>query len=403
MSSSTCHGVYTFPVYHDFEPFNSTRHDTEPNSSISCNYTTASLSHLALGRSLELGSHNTLTMATPARPPPSPVVLFIYPATLLLGSLFSVLSPTAQGSRGQPPLTQPAGPLAPSLAADLHISESPVNYFARKNNIFNIYFVKIGWLWTTLAFASLLIAQPAFHYSASLPPSQQHARFRRMVQAITRYALATTVWYLMTQWFFGPAIIDRSFVITGGKCQEIIKQAEEVSSLSSSSQLETVFSAAACKAAGGLWGGGHDISGHVFMLVLTTSLLAFEAIGVGAFSFGSRADGDGSRERKASDPTDMRTGEQDDGSSLVRTWSLRFVWGVVGLGWWMLFMTAIWFHTWLEKVSFYLMRLILVLFANNLFFLQWSGLFVALSTVYVIYILPRSLAPWRNIVGIPGA
>ncbi|KAJ5526913.1 hypothetical protein N7513_011072 [Penicillium frequentans] len=322
-------------------------------------------------------------MATPARPPPSPVVLFIYPATLLLGSLFSVLSPTAQGSRRQPPLTQPAGPLAPSLAADLHLSESPVNYFARKNNIFNIYFVKIGWLWTTLAFASLLIAQPAFHYSASLPQSQQHARFRRMVQAITRYALATTVWYLMTQWFFGPAIIDRSFVVTGGKCQEIMKQAGEPSSnLSPSSQLETVFSAAACKAAGGLWGGGHDISGHVFMLVLTTSLLAFEAIGVGAFSFGSRVDGDGSRERKGSDPADVRTGEQDDGSSLIRTWSLRFVWGVVGLGWWMLFMTAIWFHTWLEK---------------------WSGLFVALSTVYVIYILPRTLAPWRNIVGIPGA
>ncbi|KAJ5636494.1 uncharacterized protein N7484_009807 [Penicillium longicatenatum] len=320
---------------------------------------------------------------TPARPPPSPAVLFIYPATLLLGSLFSVISPTAQGSRGPPRSSQPAGALAPSLAADLHISESPVNYFARKNNIFNIYFVKIGWLWTTLAFASLLIAQPAFHYSASLPQSQQQIRFRRTIQAIVRYAIATTVWYLMTQWFFGPAIIDRSFVITGGKCQELIKQAGEASTnLSPSTQLETVFSAAACKAAGGAWGGGHDISGHVFMLVLTTALLAFEAIGVGAFSLGSRVDGDVSRERKGSDPNDIQTREQDGGSSLARTWSLRFVWGVVGLGWWMLFMTAIWFHTWLEK---------------------WSGLFVALSTVYVIYILPRSLAPWRGIVGLPGA
>ncbi|KAJ5746382.1 hypothetical protein N7520_011564 [Penicillium odoratum] len=316
-------------------------------------------------------------MATPARPPPSPIVLFIYPATLLLGSLFSTISPTAQSTRRlEAPSTQPAGALAPSLAADLHLSQSPVNYFARKNNIFNIYFVKIGWLWTTLAFASLILAQPAFRSTS------QQTRIRRTLQAISRYALATTVWYVMTQWFFGPAIIDRSFVYTGGKCQEILKQAGEArSNLTPSTQLETVFSAAACKSAGGIWGGGHDISGHVFMLVLTTALLAFEANGVGAFSLGSRAEGDGSRERKGSDPSDVR-GDQDDGSGLARTWSLRFVWGVVGLGWWMLFMTAIWFHTWTEK---------------------WSGLLIALSTVYAIYILPRKLAPWRDIVGVPGA
>ncbi|KAJ5945504.1 Fat storage-inducing transmembrane protein [Penicillium verhagenii] len=297
-------------------------------------------------------------MATPARPPPP--------------------RPGIASSS-----SQPAGALAPSLAADLHLSESPVNYFARKNNIFNIYFVKIGWLWTTLAFVSLLLTQPAFHPYASLSESQQQTRVRRAIQAVSRYALATTVWYLMTQWFFGPAIIDRSFVFTGGKCSEIIKQAGEATpSLTPSIQLETVFSAAACKSAGGLWGGGHDISGHVFMLVLTTALLAFEAIGVGAFSFPSRPEGDGSRERKASDPNNIRTGEQDDGSGFVRTWALRFVWGVVALGWWMLFMTAIWFHTWLEK---------------------WSGLFIALSSVYAIYILPRNLPTWRNIVGVPGA
>ena len=39
-------------------------------------------------------------------------------------------------------------------------------------------------------------------------------------------------------------------------------------------------------------------------------------------------------------------------------WARRFVLGVAGLGWWMLFMTAIWFHTWLEKVSFILVLLL---------------------------------------------
>ncbi|KAJ6036590.1 hypothetical protein N7540_000869 [Penicillium herquei] len=322
-------------------------------------------------------------MATPARPPPSPAILLVYPATLLLGSLFSAISPTARSSRSQS--TPPASPLAPSLAADLHISENPVNYFARKNNIFNIYFVKIGWLWTTVAFASLLLAQPAYRFYSSLSPAQQQTRIRRFLQAFSRYALATTVWYLMTQWFFGPAVIDRSFVMTGGKCQEILRQTGKASPhLSTPGQLEVLLSATTCKAAGGAWRGGHDISGHVFMLVLTTAMLAFEAIGVGAFSFGSRVEGDYARERKASDPNHdaVRSVDQDDASGLAVTWSLRLVWGVVGLGWWMLFMTAIWFHTWLEK---------------------WSGLFVALSTVYAIYILPRKVTAWRDIVGIPGA
>lgn len=33
---------------------------------------------------------------------------------------------------------------------------------------------------------------------------------------------------------------------------------------------------------------------------------------------------------------------------------------------------------------------------------QWSGLAVALGTVYVLYILPRTLAPWRDVIGVPG-
>ena len=166
---------------------------------------------------LESRSMLTTMATTTARPPALlSAVLLIYPATLLLGSLFSTISPTARHSRdlfvSSP---HPASPLAPSLAADMHLSEGPVNYFARKNNVFNIYFVKIGWLWTTAAFVSLLITQPVFSSSLRESSSQQEARFRRTLQAILRYALTTTVWYLATQWFFGPAIIDRGFVATG--------------------------------------------------------------------------------------------------------------------------------------------------------------------------------------------
>lgn len=287
-------------------------------------------------------------MTTAARPAPSPVVLAIYPVTLLLGSLFSVISPTARATRRSPTSrSDPSGPLAPSLAADLHLSESPANYFARKNNIFNLYFVKIGWVWLTVAFASLLLFQPAYR---SL---QQQTRFRRSLQAFLRYTIATTVWYLMTQWCFGPAIIDRSFVVTGGKCEQVLDRlGQAASDASASVQPETLFTATACKAAGGAWRGGHDISGHILMLVLATAVLAFEAVGAGAVpaSPSPRVDGDGSRERKSSDPGASLEGDQGDSSEVARTWSMRLVWGVVVLGWWMLFMTAIWFHTWLEKV-----------------------------------------------------
>ncbi|KAJ5587024.1 Fat storage-inducing transmembrane protein [Penicillium hispanicum] len=324
-------------------------------------------------------------MVTPTRPIPSPVVLLVYPFTLLLGSLFSVISPTARATRDPSPSSSPSGALAPSLAADLHLSESPVNYFARKNNVFNLYFVKIGWLWTTVAFASLLLFQPAYRSSSS-PSQKQQTRARRSLQAFLRYALATTVWYLTTQWFFGPPIIDRGFVLTGGKCEQALSQLGKADPGSSASaQLETLFTAAACKTAGGAWRGGHDISGHVFMLVLATAMLAFEALGAGAVGTfatnASRADTEGGHERKASDPDASWASDAGDIVGVARKWSLRLVWGVVGLGWWMLFMTAIWFHTWLEK---------------------WTGLFVALSAVYVIYILPRRLTPWRDLVGIPG-
>ncbi|KAJ5959776.1 Fat storage-inducing transmembrane protein [Penicillium vulpinum] len=327
------------------------------------------------------------TMATTtARPATTPsAVLLIYPATLLLGSLFSIISPTARHSRdisGSSP--QPASPLAPSLAADLNLSEGPVNYFARKNNVFNLYFVKIGWLWTTAAFVSLLMFQPIYSSSRRESSLQKDARLRRTLQAILRYALTTTVWYLATQWFFGPAIIDRGFVATGGKCEQAFEEVGKMTvGQSSRTDLGTLFTAATCKTAGGAWRGGHDISGHVLMLVLATGFLAFEAVGASAPACLSRfgPTGDAGRERKSSDADGSPVSDSTETSGFARTWSLRLVWGVVGLGWWMLFMTAIWFHTWLEK---------------------WSGLFIALSVMYAIYILPRQMASLRDVIGLPG-
>ncbi|KAF9886935.1 hypothetical protein FE257_010676 [Aspergillus nanangensis] len=316
-------------------------------------------------------------MASSTRPPAPPsmrpsfyppaIALLVYPATLIIGSLFSVLSPTAQQQQQQQQQSNPSSSVNPATAA-IH---PPANYFARKNNIFNVYFVKIGWLWTTLAFAVILLSQSP--YTA---PSTQ--RPRRLAQAVARYSLATLAWYLTTQWFFGPAIIDRSFVLSGGKCEHVVPL---VDGSDEPPSLKMLLTAATCKSAGGAWRGGHDVSGHVFMLVLATAMLGFEMLGVGLATGGMTwksggEDGSASASASASTFTSSSTS-----SSGLGVWARRFVFGVVGLSWWMLLMTGIWFHTWFEKLT---------------------GLLVALATVYTVYILPRGVISWRNVVGVPG-
>ncbi|KAL1971152.1 hypothetical protein VTN77DRAFT_103 [Rasamsonia byssochlamydoides] len=312
---------------------------------------------------------------SPVKPKGSPpaIALLVYPLTLFMGSLYSIISPTAR-----PPRTSSdhqTTPLAPTIASDINLpptpSPTPVNYFARKDNIFNVYFVKVGWAWTTLAFLSLLLTQPV--YTNAHP----NLRARRIAQALLRYAIVTVSWFLITQWFFGPAIIDRTFTLTGGKCEDLNPAGGAGASAGALQELKVVVTAAACKAAGGAWRGGHDVSGHVFMLVLATAFLGFEALGASSSSTGSSAVAD--VKEKQESPTERAEVVVD---SPVRVWALRFVWAVTLLSWWMLFMTAIWFHTWMEKVS---------------------GLLIALATVYITYFLPQTLPPWRAIIGVPGA
>lgn len=74
----------------------------------------------------------------------------------------------------------------------------------------------------------------------------------------------------MTQWCWGPPLIDRLFAATGGTCS--------VPSLTYSIE---------CKRAGGQWEGGHDASGHCMMLIRATLFLWEEVIAGGFVPFGS--------------------------------------------------------------------------------------------------------------------
>lgn len=162
----------------------------------------------------------------------------------------------------------------------------------------------------------------------------------------------------MTQWFFGPAIIDRGFRWSGGKCDV----AEIKVGLGEAGGKE-VLTATACKAAGGRWSGGHDISGHVFLLVLGSFFLVQEVGWVAArWSRYVREERsvvmyDGAVKGAGVEDLVKKDGEEEKKEGLVlgvldalgRGGTLAVA--VVGLCVWMLLMTAVYFHTWFEKVS----------------------------------------------------
>ncbi|KAL8740182.1 MAG: hypothetical protein Q9184_008522, partial [Pyrenodesmia sp. 2 TL-2023] len=101
------------------------------------------------GTTSDKSSRPSSTTTTPRRKPPpsclttllSPpelLLLVTYPALLLLGSLFSLLDPSARN--------------APySATSQSHPPEFAPNYFALKRNVFNRWFVKVGWFWFTVA------------------------------------------------------------------------------------------------------------------------------------------------------------------------------------------------------------------------------------------------------------
>lgn len=278
--------------------------------------------------------------ASPYLPTPlESALLLLYPSLLLFGALFSLLSPQTR-----------AAPWADSYGQGfIHHAQDPAlapSYFARKDNAFNTLFVKRGWGWVTVAFVVFVATHPAIGTA------------RARVRATVRWALVTGWWALVTQWCFGPPIIDRGFRFTGGKCEIVREKIEEEGGVTGVGE---AFSAAACRAVGGRWSGGHDISGHVFLLVLGSYFLLQE-VGWVVLRWRGR-----SREERSvvmGDRAVKGAGVEAEGmadgagrlGTLLEALGVggKAVAAVVVLSWWMLLMTAIYFHTWFEKVSTFL-------------------------------------------------
>lgn len=314
------------------------------------------------------------TMTKIDSPAPSPwlptpleaILLSLYPGTLILGSVFSTLT-----------VNEKVTPYIATLQS--YAPDNAPSYFAKKSNIFNVYFVKIGWLWITAAFVLFVASHK------SLGPWLQFTK--RRVQAVVRYAAVTLIWYGTTQWFFGPALIDRGFRLTGGQCAVMLSD-DPISAAQKAdmSDLREALSNAACKAAGGRWLGGHDISGHVFLLVLGSGMLWLELLPVIARWTGlreaRRIAKDGLVRNASAEATteeqDRKNGGADSQELGV---AVKVAIGVAAMNWWMLLMTAAYFHTWFEK---------------------FTGLAVASIALYTIYFLPRAVPAIRQLVGMPG-
>lgn len=157
-----------------------------------------------------------------------------------------------------------------------------INYYSNKNNLINKYIVKNGWGWTVLLYLILVY--------------RSHRSLKDKLRSLLRFTLATTWWFTFTQWFFGSPIMDRFFIWTGGYCEN----------------LEHIFSSYHCRRLGGVWTGGSDPSGHIFLLSLSSLLLFHEM-------------------------SKLRS----------RHW---FIWCFIALLLWMFLITSIHFHSLFEKI-----------------------------------------------------
>ncbi|KAH7098443.1 inositol phospholipid synthesis and fat-storage-inducing TM-domain-containing protein [Auriculariales sp. MPI-PUGE-AT-0066] len=223
------------------------------------------------------------------------------------------------------------------LITNLPHPKHATSYFASKRNIFNTLFVKRAWGWTTLAIVVNTIVTSE----------------RRAATRAWRWGLATLAWLSFAMWFFGPSVRARLSVLSGAECivqlpttipadtQVITIPAEfciarrQVSVAEHAELFQSAFMGNTGTSVLTIpegWKGipkltrGHDVSGHVFLLSL--SILTI----VDNLSAGTPAAG----------VTALSIPQLLSGTASVL---------LVGLWYWMLLMTSVYFHSPGEKFS----------------------------------------------------
>lgn len=120
----------------------------------------------------------------------------------------------------------------------------PKTYFARSDNFFNVFFVKMGWAWT------LAVCVPYAVLTSRVLCCGNTERLLK--QHLLRIVIATTFWFVWTKSF---NLIESMY----GRCN-----------------VRNFNSKSACLKAGHFWN-GFDISGHAFILIYSSLVLIEEA------------------------------------------------------------------------------------------------------------------------------
>uniref|UniRef100_A0A0K8TSM9 Putative inositol phospholipid synthesis protein scs3p n=1 Tax=Tabanus bromius TaxID=304241 RepID=A0A0K8TSM9_TABBR len=120
----------------------------------------------------------------------------------------------------------------------------PRTYFARSDNLFNVYFVKMGWAWT-------LVLSGPFLFMTSYTLCCGNTQ-KLLKQHLPRILIATGFWFVWTKLF---NIVETSY----GRCSA-----------------RSFYTKSSCLKAGHLWY-GFDISGHAFILIYSSLVLIEEA------------------------------------------------------------------------------------------------------------------------------
>ena len=274
---------------------------------------------------------NTRQLHAPWLPTAAELLLLsAYPLTLIIGSLFSAISPDTRNA--------PYDAIRQS-----HPPSQAPSYFAKKSNFLNVGFVRVGWFWTSLAASCFIMLH------STTGPSGALVLTPRRLRGLLRIGLCTLWWLLITQWFLGPSLMDRVFTASGGFCEEKLNE-DGSWGIDGKGSAVDILAGATCKLSGGIWQGGHDLSGHVFLLVLGSAMLWQEMLPLimALLGAGERRTllGKKGRERIR----DAATLEQE---TIELGGTVKFGLLILVLCWFMLFNTAAYFHTWPEKVRLF--------------------------------------------------
>ena len=220
-----------------------------------------------------------------------------------------------------------SNPLLTSLPHPLH----KTHYFATKENLINVFFIKKLWGWTTAAFVALYFTSPM-----SLQTKER----------LYKFFAETAIWLLFTGWFFGPSLLERFTASTGGECiahlpsGAILTVPQEFcyrkSTISFSTHPE-LFQASLTPPDNS-WSSiprlrrGHDVSGHLFLLTMSTLFLAEQV----SYSF---------RRLQAAG------GRPEDAWSQLHKGAVVGTLAVIALEFFATYTTAVYFHTPLEKFT----------------------------------------------------